>query len=49
MDYVAPGYWGPERSAPGTQLARIGFVAQDTPVYASLSIAGATSDGIATA
>jgi ABC-2 type transport system ATP-binding protein len=25
--------------APGTQLARIGFVAQDTPVYAGLSIA----------
>jgi ABC-2 type transport system ATP-binding protein len=26
--------------APGTQLARVGFVAQDTPVYAGLSIAG---------
>jgi ABC-2 type transport system ATP-binding protein len=25
--------------APGTQLAKVGFVAQDTPVYASLSIA----------
>jgi ABC-2 type transport system ATP-binding protein len=25
--------------APGTQLARVGFVAQDTPVYAGLSIA----------
>jgi ABC-2 type transport system ATP-binding protein len=26
-------------AAPGTQLAKVGFVAQDTPVYASLSIA----------
>jgi ABC-2 type transport system ATP-binding protein len=25
--------------APGTQLAKVGFVAQDTPVYASLSVA----------
>ena len=26
-------------AAPGTQLAKVGFVAQDTPVYAGLSIA----------
>jgi len=26
-------------ATPGTQLAKVGFVAQDTPVYASLSIA----------
>jgi ABC-2 type transport system ATP-binding protein len=26
-------------AAPGTQLAKVGFVAQDTPLYASLSIA----------